>query len=73
MYVVMRRPYAPWSPEELEELKALLYKGRSIASLSVGFKRTRGGVIRKLRDLGLPTPDEVSRQKAGARRAAKVG
>jgi len=49
----------PWTLEELEELKELLYRGKSLESLAVHFRRRKNGVLMKLRHLGLPTPVQL--------------
>jgi hypothetical protein len=55
---------APWTPEELEELKELLNRGKSLESLAVHFRRRRNGVLMKLRHLGLPTPVHLKQRMA---------
>jgi len=49
----------PWTLEELEELKELLYRGKSLESLAVHFRRRKNGVLMKLRHLRLPTPVQL--------------
>jgi hypothetical protein len=51
---------APWTEEEIEELKLLLFKGKSLNALAVHFRKTREGVRSKLRKLGLPSPGDVA-------------
>jgi len=54
----------PWTLEELEELKELLYRGKSLESLAVHFRRRKNGVLMKLRHLGLPTPVQLKQRMA---------
>ena len=54
---------APWTIEELQELKELLSKGKSLAELAVHFKRRQSGVRSKLRQLGLPMPEKLKERK----------
>ena len=54
---------APWTIEELQELKELLSKGKSLAELAVHFRRRQSGVRTKLRQLGLPVPDKLRARK----------
>lgn len=58
----------PWTAEQLEELRVLLFKGKSLASLAVHFRRTQSGVTHKLRQLQLPTPLQVRRRKDDERK-----
>lgn len=46
-----------WTPQQLDELKELLYRGKTLASLAVHFRKSRGGL--KLRQIGLPTPRDL--------------
>ena len=48
-----------WTPEQLDELKELLYRGKTLASLAVHFRKSRGGLTAKQRQIGLPTPGDL--------------
>jgi len=59
----------PWTAAELEELKAMLFKGKTLASMAVRFRRGQTGIRTKLRQLSLPMPEEV--KQAAAERPPK--
>src|SRR3569832_1262408 len=63
--VMPRSPIGgPWTAEQLDELRVLLYKGKSLAPLAVHFRHTQNGITHKLRELRLPTPLQVKRRRA---------
>ena len=62
----------PWTREEMEELRELLFKGKSLASIAVHFRRSQSTVSNKLRALSLPTPFQLKRQVQEERRRSMV-
>jgi hypothetical protein len=57
----------PWTAEELEGLKDVLMKGKSLAAIAVRFRRSQAGILNKLRELNLPTPNTLKQRAAAGR------